>query len=81
MEAIDPRTETVFLLSEARHHGIRKSYRSLHRYVTEGVPVMNAIGRRVVIRLARIDLPTGMATSLEAYHRFVEALTSAQKRT
>jgi len=79
MDDIDVKTETVFLLSDGvRIKGVQKSYRSLYRYVTDGVPVMDRFGRRVVIRLAKVELPTGMATSVEAYYRFIEQLTVVQ---
>lgn len=76
---IDPATETVLMLSSCkRQAGIRKSYRSLLRYVKEGVPVVDARGRSAVVRLAWVQLPNGIATSLEAYRRFIAQLTEAQ---
>jgi hypothetical protein len=67
-------TETMFLLSDgARQPGIGKSYSSLYRYARHGV-------RRgdQVTRLESIRTPTGLATSLEAYQRFIEKLNETK---
>jgi hypothetical protein len=70
---IDLTTEPLLMLSGCkRQAGIGKSYRSMHRYVRQGV----RRGGRVV-KLAVIQTPTGMATSLEAYRRFIAELTEA----
>lgn len=68
---IDPATETVFLLSDGvRTPGVSKSYRSLYRYVTVG-----AQGCSRLVKLDHIRTPSGMATSVEAYWRFIRDLS------
>ena len=70
---IDPATETVLMLSSCkRQAGIGKSYRSLLRY-TRGVRRGH---RRICLEC--IQTPTGLATSVEAYRRFINQLTEAQ---
>ena len=67
--------EQVFLLSEGpRVIGVEKSYHTLYRYVTNGVPVCGSRSRRRVVKLESVQLPGGIATSVEAYTRFIQQL-------
>lgn len=75
---IDIEAEDVFLLSEGqRKQAVGKSYTRLREYIVNGVPIADENGRRIMIKLESIKLPTGLATSVEAYGRFIRRLNGA----
>jgi hypothetical protein len=73
--AIDNSVEDVFPLSEGPSR-VGKSYHSLYRYV-KGVAVKTDGGDSVLVKLETIKLTSGLATSMEAWHRFIKDLNAA----
>lgn len=67
---IDIEREDIFLLSDGPSR-VKKSYSTLKRYIDTGVRNQST---GIVVRLASIYLPTGLATSIQAYRRFLMQL-------
>lgn len=77
---INIQSERVFLLSEGpRTLGVEKSYQRLYSYVVYGVSVKDQLGRRQVVYLEKVQLPGGIATSVEAYLRFLNQVNAVSQ--
>ena len=69
---IDPRNETVFLLSDGPST-VGKSMSSLRRYIMQGIHRQKD-PKEPKVYLASFEMPEGMATSTEAYNEFLIAI-------
>lgn len=74
MQKIHPLKETVMPLSDlGKHLPGRPRYKTLLQWCQEGRINWNT---RRKVKMELINLPSGKASSLEAYLRFIDALNS-----
>ena len=76
--SIDPSKEQIFLLGESPSK-IGKSRNCVWNYIRHGYPVKREKEVVTTIYLETIQTPTGLATSIQAYNRFLMDIDRASK--